>query len=64
MELMIDILSDTRRYRDEAIKKLSDVKGGGLLAEGMTRGEAIRILTANIETYEGVLRRHGWTNDA
>ncbi len=64
MELMIDILSDTRRYRDEAIKTLSDVKGGGLLAEGMTREDAIQILTANIETYEGVLRRHGWTNDA
>ena len=64
MQLMIDILSDTRRYRDEAIKTLSDVKGGGLLAEGMTREDAIQILTANIETYEGVLRRHGWTNDA
>lgn len=64
MNLMTDILADTRRYRDEAIKTLSDVKGGGLLAEGMTREEAIQILIENIETYEGVLRRHGWTNEA
>ena len=64
MNLMIDILADTRRNREEAIKTLSDVKGGGLLAEGMAREEAIQILTGNIATYEGVLRRHGWTNDA
>ena len=64
MNLMIDILADTRRTREEAIKTLSDVKGGGLLAEGMAREEAIQILTGNIATYEGVLRRHGWTNDA
>ena len=64
MNLTTDILADTRRYRDEAIKTLSDVNGGGLLAAGMTREEAIQILTENIETYEAVLRRHGWTNEA
>jgi hypothetical protein len=63
METMADILADTKRYRAEAIKMLQAVKAGARLAHGMSRDEAIQILTENIAQYDRVLHRYGWRDD-
>jgi len=65
MDLMADILADTKRYRDEAVKTLAAIHAGtARLAPGMTKENAIQILTENITQYDSVIRRYGWRDDA
>ena len=64
MELMADILADTKRYRAEAIQALTAIKNGVPPNSGTSPEEAIQILKENIEIFESVLRRYGWRDDA
>jgi len=64
MESTADILADTKRYLGEAIVTLAAVRAGARLSPGMTREEAIEILSENIATYEKILRRYGWRDNA
>jgi hypothetical protein len=64
MDMIADILADTKRYRDEAISMLKAVKAGAKLAPGMTPEDAIQILQENIALYEKTLRRYGWRDNA
>jgi hypothetical protein len=56
---MADILADTERYLAEAKQTLKAVNSGAKLSPGMTREDAVRILTENIILYEARLRRYG-----
>jgi hypothetical protein len=58
MEPMVDILADTRRYLDDAIRQLEAINAGVPIAGALTRDEAINILTEKIGLFESVLRRY------
>jgi hypothetical protein len=64
LESTADILADTERYLAEAKATLKAVNAGAKLSAGMTREEAVHILTENIALYEATLRRYGWRKDA
>jgi hypothetical protein len=53
----MDILTDTRRYLDAAIRQLTDIEAGAPIAQPLTREEAINIVTEQIGLFESVLRR-------
>ena len=55
----MDILADTRRYLDAAIRQLAAVEAGAPIARPLTREEAINIVTEQIGLFESVLRRYG-----
>ena len=55
----MDILTDTRRYLDAAIRRLADIEAGAPIAQPLTREEAINIVTEQIGLFESVLRRYG-----
>ena len=57
MESM-DLLADTRRYLDDAIRQLEEINAGIPIAEPLTRDEAINIVTEKIGLFESVLRRY------
>ena len=60
----IDLLADTRRYLDAAIRQLAAIEAGVPIARPLTREEAINIMTEQIGLFESVLRRYGRRNDA
>jgi hypothetical protein len=57
-----DIIRDTERYRDEAVRALRAINAGAPITTGVSRETAIRLLTESIVHYETVLRRYGWTD--
>lgn len=60
----IDLLADTRRYLDAAIRQLAAIEAGVPIARPLTREEAINIMTEQIGLFESVLRRYGGRNGA
>ena len=64
MEPMVDILADTRRYLDDAIRQLEAINAGVPIAGALTRDEAINVLTEKIGLFESVLRRYKHRVDA
>ena len=64
MEPMVDILADTRRYLDDAIRQLEAINAGVPIAGALTRDEAINVLTEKIGLFESVLRRYRHRVDA
>ena len=60
----IDLLADTRRYLDAAIRQLAAIEAGVPITRPLTREEAINIMTEQIGLFESVLRRYGRRNDA
>ena len=64
MEPMVDILADTRRYLDDAIRQLEAINAGVPIASALTRDEAINVLTEKIGLFESVLRRYRHRVDA
>ena len=63
MEAM-DLLADTQRYLDEAIKQLEEINAGAPIAKPLTREQAINIVTEQIGLFESVLRRYGGRKNA
>lgn|SRR6185312_1561106 len=55
----IDLLADTRRYLDAAIRQLAAIEAGAPIAKPLKREEAINIVTEQIGLFESVLRRYG-----
>jgi hypothetical protein len=60
----MDLLADTRRYLDAAIRQLAVIEAGVPIAPPLTREEAINIMTEQIGLFESVLRRYGRRNSA
>ena len=61
METMTDILADTKRYRDEAVALMSDLRSGRkkIVPGTLSLEEAIRVLEENIATYDRTLANYG-----
>src|ERR1700730_8919787 len=57
LEPITDILAETARCHAEAIQILEAVESGAELAAGMTREQAVQILTESITFYELMLRQ-------
>ena len=55
----IDLLADTRRYLDAAIRQLAEIEAGVPITRPLTREQAINIMTEQIGLFESVLRRYG-----
>lgn len=55
----IDLLADTRRYLDAAIRQLAAIEAGAPIAKPVTTEQAINIVTEQIGLFESVLRRYG-----
>jgi hypothetical protein len=55
----MDLLADTRRYLDAAIRQLAAIEAGAPIAKPLKREEAINIVTEQIGLFESVLRRYG-----
>lgn len=55
----LDLLADTRRSLDAAIKQLAAINAGAPLAKSVNREQAINIVTEQIGLFESVLRRYG-----
>jgi hypothetical protein len=55
----VDLLADTRRHLDSAIRQLEAINAGAPIAEPVTREQAINIVTEQIGLFESVLRRYG-----
>jgi hypothetical protein len=55
----IDLLADTQRYLDSAIRQLAAIEAGAPIARPLTKEEAINIMTEQIGLFESVLRRYG-----
>ena len=60
----MDLLADTRRYLDAAIKQLAAIDAGAPVAKPLTREQAINIVTEQIGLFESVLRRYGGRDNA
>jgi hypothetical protein len=60
----MDLLADTRRYLDGAIRQLAAINAGAPIAKPLTRDEAINIVTEQIGLFESVLRRYRDRNNA
>jgi hypothetical protein len=60
----MDLLADTRRYLDGAIRQLEAINAGAPIAKPLTRDEAINIVTEQIGLFESVLRRYRDRNNA
>jgi hypothetical protein len=60
----MDLLADTRRYLDGAIRQLEAINAGAPIAKPLTRDEAINIVTEQIGLSESVLRRYRDRNNA
>jgi len=60
----IDLLADTRRYLEAAIRQLAAIEAGAPIAKSLTREEAINIVTEQIGLFESVLRRYGSKQNA
>jgi hypothetical protein len=60
----IDLLADTRRYLDAAIRQLAAIEAGTPIAKPLTREQAINIVTEQIGLFESVLRRYGLRDNA
>jgi hypothetical protein len=59
----MDLLADTRRYLDAAIRQLAAIEAGAPIAKPLKREEAINIVTEQIGLFESVLRRYGRGHD-
>jgi len=59
----MDLLVDTRRYLDAAIRQLAAIEAGAPIARPLSREEAINIMTEQIGLFESVLRRYGGRNN-
>jgi hypothetical protein len=59
MDDPMDLLADTRRYLDAAIKQLAAIEAGAPIAKPLTKEQAINIMTEQIGLFESVLRRYG-----
>jgi hypothetical protein len=55
----MDLLADTRRYLNAAIKQLAAIDAGAPVAKPLTKEQAINIVTEQIGLFESVLRRYG-----
>jgi hypothetical protein len=55
----MDLLADSRRYLDAAIRQLAAIESGAPIAQPLTREQAINIVTEQIGLFESVLRRYG-----
>jgi len=60
----MDLLADTRRYLDAAIRQLAAIEAGVPIARPLTREQAINIMTEQIGLFESVLRRYERRNNA
>ena len=54
----MDLLADTRRSLDQAIRQLEAINGGVPIAPPLTRDDAINVVTEQIGVFECVLRRY------
>lgn len=60
----MDLLADTRRSLDQAIRQLEAINSGVPIAPPLTRDDAINVVTEQIGVFESVLRRYKGREDA
>ena len=60
----MDLLADTRRRLDQALRQLEEINSGVPIAPPLTRDDAINVVTEQIGVFESVLRRYKGRDDA
>lgn len=64
MDSMGDILADTKRMRAEALTDIAAIEAGAKPLNGQAPAQAIATLRECVATYDEVIRRLGWRDNA
>jgi hypothetical protein len=60
----MDLLAETRRHLDSAVKQLESINAGAPIAQPVTTEQAINIVTEQVGLFESVLRRYAARGNA